>query len=63
MKEQDKLRKKVNELIKKQKLSAVRKILQSHDYTKPWTADARAKVCLCFAAKLLRKLGKLMLAA
>ncbi|KAG2238777.1 hypothetical protein Bca52824_091948 [Brassica carinata] len=36
--------KKVNDLIKKQKLSAVRKILQSHDYTKPWTADARAKV-------------------
>ncbi|CAH8271205.1 unnamed protein product [Arabidopsis lyrata] len=44
MKEQDKLRKKVNELIKKQKLSAVRKILQSHDYTKPWIADVRAKV-------------------
>ncbi|KAL1205880.1 DNA-directed RNA polymerase 2, chloroplastic/mitochondrial [Cardamine amara subsp. amara] len=44
MKEQDKLRKKVNELIKKQKLSAVRKILQSHDYTKPWAADVRAKV-------------------
>uniref|UniRef100_A0A1J3DZF0 DNA-directed RNA polymerase n=1 Tax=Noccaea caerulescens TaxID=107243 RepID=A0A1J3DZF0_NOCCA len=44
MKEQDRLRKKVNELIKKQKLSAVRKILQSHDYTKPWTAEIRAKV-------------------
>ncbi|CAN7035017.1 unnamed protein product [Brassica oleracea var. botrytis] len=44
VKEQDKLRKRVNDLIKKQKLSAVRKILQSHDYTKPWTSDARAKV-------------------
>lgn len=48
MREQDKLRKKVNDLIKKQKLSAVRKILQSHDYTKPWSADARAKVCVCY---------------
>lgn len=55
MKEQDKLRKKVNDLIKKQKLSAVRKILQSHDYTKPWSSDARAKVCVCLAAILLSK--------
>lgn len=55
MKEQDRLRKKVNELIKKQKLSAVRKILQSHDYTKPWTAEIRAKVCICLVAKFLRK--------
>lgn len=55
MKEQDRLRKKVNDLIKKQKLSAVRKILQSHDYTKPWSADARAKVCVCLATILLSK--------
>lgn len=54
MKEQDRLRKKVNDLIKKQKLSAVRKILQSHDYTKPWSSDARAKVCVWLAANIAK---------
>lgn len=42
--EQEKLRKKVNDLIKKQKLPAVRQIVKGHDDSKPWGQDARAKV-------------------
>ncbi|XP_073261653.1 DNA-directed RNA polymerase 2, chloroplastic/mitochondrial-like [Populus alba] len=44
MKEQENLRKKVADLIKKQKLPAVRKIVKGKDDSKPWNADARAKV-------------------
>ncbi|KAJ6734908.1 DNA-DIRECTED RNA polymerase MITOCHONDRIAL [Salix purpurea] len=44
MKEQENLRKKVTDLIKKQKLPAVRKIVKGKDDSKPWNADARAKV-------------------
>ncbi|KAL3568200.1 hypothetical protein D5086_030851, partial [Populus alba] len=44
MKEQENLRKKVTDLIKKQKLPAVRKIVKAKDDSKPWNADARAKV-------------------
>nr|XP_034920686.1 DNA-directed RNA polymerase 2, chloroplastic/mitochondrial-like [Populus alba] len=44
MKEQEDLRKKVTDLIKKQKLPAVRKIVKGKDASKPWNADARAKV-------------------
>ncbi|KAG6741895.1 hypothetical protein POTOM_055175 [Populus tomentosa] len=46
MKEQESLRKKVTDLIKKQKLPAVRKIVKGKDDSKPWNADARAKVCV-----------------
>uniref|UniRef100_A0A3N7FW14 Uncharacterized protein n=1 Tax=Populus trichocarpa TaxID=3694 RepID=A0A3N7FW14_POPTR len=44
MKEQENLRKKVTDLIKKQKLPAVTKIVKGKDDSKPWNADARAKV-------------------
>ncbi|XP_061948525.1 DNA-directed RNA polymerase 2B, chloroplastic/mitochondrial-like isoform X1 [Populus nigra] len=44
MKEQENLRKKVTDLIKKQKLPAVRKIMKGKEDSKPWNADARAKV-------------------
>ncbi|KAG5227074.1 DNA-directed RNA polymerase [Salix suchowensis] len=44
MKEQENLRKKVTDLIKKQKLPAVRKIVKRKDDSKPWNVDARAKV-------------------
>lgn len=42
--EQEKLRKKVTNLIKKQKLPAVRRIVKGQDDFKPWGQDARAKV-------------------
>lgn len=42
--EQEKLRKKVTDLIKKQKLPAVRRIVKGQDDFKPWGQDARAKV-------------------
>eukprot|EP00258_Populus_trichocarpa_P033444 XP_024449463.1 DNA-directed RNA polymerase 2, chloroplastic/mitochondrial-like [Populus trichocarpa] len=44
MEEQENLRKKVTDLIKKQKLPAVRKIVKWKDDSKPCNADARAKV-------------------
>jgi DNA-directed RNA polymerase len=46
MEEQENLRKKVTDLIKKQKLPAVRKIVKWKDDSKPCNADARAKVCV-----------------
>jgi len=46
MEEQENLRKKVTDLINKQKLPAVRKIVKGKDDSKPWNADARAKVCV-----------------
>ncbi|OMO52644.1 DNA-directed RNA polymerase, phage-type [Corchorus capsularis] len=42
--EQEKLRKKVIDLIKRQKLPAVRQIVKEQDDTKPWGQDAQAKV-------------------
>ncbi|XVF31632.1 hypothetical protein REPUB_Repub17cG0008100 [Reevesia pubescens] len=42
--EQERLRKKVTNLIKKQKLPAVREIVKGQDDTKPWGQDAKAKV-------------------
>jgi len=45
-KEQENLRKKVTDLIKKQKLPAMRKIVKGKYDSKPWNADARAKVCV-----------------
>ncbi|THG07185.1 hypothetical protein TEA_003707 [Camellia sinensis var. sinensis] len=42
--EQDKLRKTVTNLMKKQKLHSVRKIVKKQDDSKPWGQDARAKV-------------------
>ncbi|XVF81816.1 hypothetical protein PTKIN_Ptkin15bG0186400 [Pterospermum kingtungense] len=44
IKEQERLRKKVTNLIKKQKLPAVRQIVKGQDDTKPWDQDAKAKV-------------------
>ncbi|XP_011010825.1 PREDICTED: DNA-directed RNA polymerase 2B, chloroplastic/mitochondrial-like isoform X2 [Populus euphratica] len=44
MNEEEKLRKKVTDLIKKQKLPAVRKIMKGHDDSKSWSTDAKAKV-------------------
>ncbi|KAJ6396295.1 hypothetical protein OIU77_021344 [Salix suchowensis] len=44
MKVQEMLRKKVTDLIKKQKLPAVRKIMKGHDDSKSWSTDAKAKV-------------------
>ncbi|KAJ7971138.1 DNA-directed RNA polymerase [Quillaja saponaria] len=43
IKEQEKLRKKVTDLMKKQKLLAVRQIVKGHDASKPWGQDAKAK--------------------
>ena len=44
VKEQEKLRKKVIELIKRKKLAAVWKIVKGHDDTKPWGEEASVKV-------------------
>lgn len=46
IKEEEKLRKKVTNLIKKQKLPAVRQIVKGQDDSKPWSSDAKAKVCV-----------------
>ncbi|KAI4346747.1 hypothetical protein L6164_007617 [Bauhinia variegata] len=43
-KEQDKLRKKVTDLMKKQRISTVRQIVKGQDDTKPWGQVTRAKV-------------------
>lgn len=43
--EQEKLRKKVTNLMKKQKLHAARLIVKGHDNSKPWGPEAKAKVC------------------
>ncbi|KAI5678798.1 hypothetical protein M9H77_09748 [Catharanthus roseus] len=42
--DQDKLRKKVNVLMKKQKLQQVRKIVKQYDDAKPWGQDNQVKV-------------------
>ncbi|KAG7986384.1 hypothetical protein I3843_03G076300 [Carya illinoinensis] len=44
IKEQEELRKKVTNLMKKQKLLAVRQIVKGKDDSKPWGQDAKAKV-------------------
>ncbi|KAI8534259.1 hypothetical protein RHMOL_Rhmol10G0076100 [Rhododendron molle] len=44
LEEQVKLRKKVTDLMKKQKLHTVNKIVKKQDESKPWSQDARAKV-------------------
>ncbi|XP_062198888.1 DNA-directed RNA polymerase 2, chloroplastic/mitochondrial-like isoform X2 [Phragmites australis] len=43
-KEQQRLRKKVTDLMKKQKLRQVRNIVKNQDNTRPWGQDAQAKV-------------------
>ena len=45
-KEQQRLRKKVTDLMKKQKLRQVRHIVKKQDSTRPWGQDAHAKVCI-----------------
>ncbi|XP_028792476.1 DNA-directed RNA polymerase 2B, chloroplastic/mitochondrial isoform X2 [Neltuma alba] len=42
--EQDKLRKKVTDLMKKQKLAVVRKMVKGQDDSKPWGSDNKARV-------------------
>nr|DAD31567.1 TPA_asm: hypothetical protein HUJ06_010418 [Nelumbo nucifera] len=44
IKEQQRLRKKVTDLMKKQKLQQVRQIVKGQDDSKPWGQDAQAKV-------------------
>lgn len=39
-----KLRKRVTDLLKKQKLHVVKKIVKKQDESKPWNLEARAKV-------------------
>lgn len=46
VKEEEKLRKKVSDLIKKNKLAAVRQIVKGQDNDKPWGQDAKVKVCI-----------------
>lgn len=43
--QQDKLRKKVTNLMKKQRLHQVRSIVKEHDHGKPWGQEAQVKVC------------------
>lgn len=45
---EQKLKKMVTDLMKKQKLRAVRQIVKRHDDLKPWSQDAKAKVCMIF---------------
>jgi len=45
-KEQESLRKKVTNLMKKHKLHQVRKIVKGQDDSKPWGQEAQAKVFL-----------------
>jgi DNA-directed RNA polymerase, mitochondrial len=42
--EQQRLRKKVTDLMKKQKLRQVRNIVKNQDKSRPWGQDAHAKV-------------------
>lgn len=44
-KAQEFLRKKVTNLMKKQKVHQVRKIIKGQDDSRPWGQDAQAKVC------------------
>lgn len=44
-KEQEKLRKKVTTLMKKQKVHQVRGIVKEQDDSKPWGQEAHVKVC------------------
>ena len=44
-KEQEKLRKKVTTLIKKQKVQQVRRIVKGHDDSRPWGQEEHVKVC------------------
>jgi hypothetical protein len=47
-KEQQRLRKKVTELMKKQKVRQVRHLVKKQDNARPWGQDAHAKVCFFF---------------
>lgn len=44
-KEQEGLHKKVTNLMKKQKLQAVGRIVKGHDDSKPWAQPVKAQVC------------------
>lgn len=49
VKDEQKLRKKVNVLMKKQKVKQVRAIVKEHDDVKPWGQDAQVKVCSLYS--------------
>lgn len=53
-KEQEKLRMKVTDLLKKKKLPAVRKIVKGQDDSKPWNRDTKAKVIVVSCKSLHR---------
>lgn len=46
-KNEEKLRKKVTQLMKKQKVHQVREIVKGRDTSKPWGQEAHVKVCDC----------------
>ncbi|XP_021911531.1 DNA-directed RNA polymerase 1B, mitochondrial-like, partial [Carica papaya] len=52
IKEQERLRKKVTQLMKKQKVQQVREIVKGHDDSKPWGQEVHVKVG-CYLIKLL----------
>lgn len=51
IKDQQKLRKKVTQLIKKQKVKQVRGIVKEQDDSKPWGQEAHVKVCDFYSCK------------
>lgn len=59
--EQEKLRKKVILLMKKQKLQQVRQIVKGQDNLKPWGQDAHAKVSLVYNGFKWKSPGSLLL--
>ncbi|KAK4279980.1 hypothetical protein QN277_011668 [Acacia crassicarpa] len=54
VREQDKLRKKVTDLMKKKKLAVVRKMVKGQDDLKPWGQDNKARVGSCLIDILLQ---------
>jgi DNA-directed RNA polymerase len=56
-KEQQRLRKKVTELMKKQKVRQVRHLVKKQDNARPWGQDAHAKVCFFFFFSLTNIMG------
>ena len=59
-KEQEKLRKKVSMLIKKQKLQQVRQIVKGQDNSKPWGQDAHVKVSIVYCCFKWKSPGSLL---
>lgn len=59
--EQEKLRKKVTLLMKKQKLQQVRQIVKGQDNSKPWGQDAHVKVRVVYKGFKWKSPGSLLL--